>query len=165
MPKVTQRGRPPKTPGEAKRAQFNTRVRPSLKSALDVAAQANRRSVSEEVEARLEQSFSLETILGSQEALLPAAAFALAGQHAAEATGQPVADWRNDRHCYEEAMLALLEVLWRQHPGPGDIPWRARRYWLQRAIGRLAAPYRETLNEEDLTLRPSEIDFFSRVES
>jgi hypothetical protein len=165
MPKVTRRGRPPKTPGEAKRAQFNTRVRPSLKSALDVAAQANRRSVSEEVEARLEQSFSLETILGSQEALLPAAAFALAGQHVAEASGHPVAEWRNDRHCYEEAMLALLEVLWRQHPAPSDIPWQARRYWLERAIGRLAAPYRQSLNEKDLTLRPSAVDLLSAVES
>jgi len=163
MSKDTRRGRPPRTPGEAKTAQFNTRARPSLKAKLDAAAHANQRSVSEEVEVRLQESFSLETLLGSREALFPAVAFVLSGQHAAEISGHPVAEWRSDRHCYEEAMLALVEVLWRQHPDPGDIPWRARRYWLQRVVGRLAAPFRKMLDEKDLTITPSAADLLAPV--
>jgi len=61
MAKEMRRGRPPKTLGEPKRAQFNTRLRPSLKEALDADAQANGRSLSEEIELRLEQSLSQET--------------------------------------------------------------------------------------------------------
>jgi hypothetical protein len=159
------RGRPALPAEEAKRHPLGIRTTKKLKDLLQRAADSSGRSVAQEIEFRLEQCFSLETILGGQEALLPAAAFALAGQHVAEVSGHPAAEWRNDRHCYEEAMLALLEVLWRQHPAPGDIPWRARRYWLERAIGRLAAPYRQGLNEEDLTLRPSAVDLFSPVES
>jgi len=64
VPKGIQRGRPPKTAGEAKRAQFNTRLRPRLKLALETAAQENRRSVSEEVEFRLEWSFAEMERLG-----------------------------------------------------------------------------------------------------
>jgi hypothetical protein len=60
MSKEMRRGRPPKTLGEPKRAQFNTRLRPSLKKALDADAQANGRSLSEEIEFRLERSFSEE---------------------------------------------------------------------------------------------------------
>jgi hypothetical protein len=164
MPKDTRRGRPPRTPGEAKTAQFNTRARPSLKAKLDAAAQANQRSVSEEVEVRLEQSFSLETLLGRREALFPAVAFALAGQHAAEISGHPVAEWQRDQHCYEEAMLALVEVLWRQHPDPDDTPWPARRHWLQRVVGRLAAPFRKMLDKKDLTITPSAVDLLPPVE-
>jgi hypothetical protein len=159
------RGRPALPPEEVKRHALGIRTTKKLKDLLQLAADSSGRSVAQEIEFRLEQSFSLETILDGQEALLPAAAFALAGQKAAEISGVPVAEWRNDGHCYEQAMLALLEVLWRQHPNPGDIPWRARRYWLQRAVGRLAAPYRDSLNEEDLTLRPSAVDLLSPVES
>jgi hypothetical protein len=159
------RGRPALPAEEAKRHPLGIRTTKKLKDLLQRAADSSGRSVAQEIEFRLEQCFSLETILGGQEALLPAAAFALAGQHVAEVSGHPAAEWRNDRHCYEEAMLALLEVLWRQHPAPSDIPWQARRYWLERAIGRLAAPYRQSLNEKDLTLRPSAVDLLSAVES
>jgi len=49
------RGRPPKD-GEGKRASFNTRIRAALKQDLEAAAAAHGRSLSEEIEARLEQS-------------------------------------------------------------------------------------------------------------
>jgi hypothetical protein len=54
---LRRRGRPPLHRGEAKRAQITTRIRPSVKERLDQAASANRRSVSEEIEARMEASF------------------------------------------------------------------------------------------------------------
>lgn len=162
MPKDARRGRPPKTAGEAKRAQFNTRLRPSLKEALEAAARANGRSASEEIEVRLEQSVALQTLIGSQEGLLPAIAFSLAGQRAAEVSGHPVAEWRSDQYCFEEGMLALLEVLCRQLPVSG---WPARRHFLQRAIGRLAAPYKKTLTGKDLTIKPSTVDLYTAAES
>jgi hypothetical protein len=49
------RGRPPKG-GEGKRASFNTRIRDSLKQRLEAAAANAGRSLSEEIEFRLERS-------------------------------------------------------------------------------------------------------------
>ena len=44
------------TPGQAKRGTFATRLRPQLKARLEKAALANGRSLSEEIEVRLEES-------------------------------------------------------------------------------------------------------------
>ena len=49
-------GRPPMTPGQAKRGTFATRLRPQLKARLEKAALENGRSLSEEIEVRLEES-------------------------------------------------------------------------------------------------------------
>jgi hypothetical protein len=160
-PAARRRGRPALPTEEGKRYAVGIRTTKKLKDSLQHAADSSGRSVAQEIESRLERSFLLETILGTPEAVLPAAAFALAGQQAAEACGHPAADWRNDRHCYETALLALVAVLWRQHPAPG---WRAIRHWLQRVIGRLAAPYRAQLNDDDLTLKASAIDLATPVE-
>ena len=54
------RGRPPLDPGVAKRASFNTRLRPALKLALETAAKQEGRSLSEEIEFRLERSLDEE---------------------------------------------------------------------------------------------------------
>jgi hypothetical protein len=50
------RGRPPRKMGEPKRTSFNTRLRQSLRQYLEAAATQNGRSLSEEIEYRLEQS-------------------------------------------------------------------------------------------------------------
>lgn len=50
------RGRPPLTPGQAKRSSFNTRLRTSLKQLLTEEGAAAGRSLSEEIEFRLETS-------------------------------------------------------------------------------------------------------------
>jgi hypothetical protein len=47
-------------PGVAKRASFNTRLRPALKLALETAAKQEGRSLSEEIEFRLERSLDEE---------------------------------------------------------------------------------------------------------
>lgn len=161
MPKDARRGRPPKTPGEAKRSQFNTRVRPSLKAALDVAAKTNRRSVSEEVEARLEQSLLLETILGGRDALFMAATFTLAGQRAAEHEGHPEWDpveWREDPVCYQTAILAVVKELWRRHPRQSEIAWSWRE-WISRLSGHLAGRYAPDSTIEERTVPASVPDF------
>ena len=49
-------GRPPMAPGQAKRGTFATRLRPHLKARLEKAALENGRSLSEEIEVRLEES-------------------------------------------------------------------------------------------------------------
>ena len=56
------RGRPPKS-GERKRASFNTRLRDSLKSQLEAAAALAGRSLSEEIEFRLEHSLDDQRFL------------------------------------------------------------------------------------------------------
>lgn len=64
------RGRPPMEPGRAKRSSFNTRIRPGLKSDLEREAATSGRSLSEEIEFRLEVSFisdRLERILQRME--------------------------------------------------------------------------------------------------
>ena len=58
-----QRGRPPLAPGKAKRASFNTRLRPSLKVVLEAAATQQGRSLSEEIEFRLERSLDDQRLL------------------------------------------------------------------------------------------------------
>ena len=51
------RGRPPLEPGRAKRGSFNTRIRPQLKENLERDAKSAGRSLSEEIESRLEESY------------------------------------------------------------------------------------------------------------
>jgi len=65
--KPARRGRPPLTPGEAKRAAFNTRLRNTLKEQLEEAARSAGRSLSEEIESRLERSFDRTAALGGPE--------------------------------------------------------------------------------------------------
>jgi Arc-like DNA binding domain len=65
MAQGARRGRPPKSKtGEAKRASFNTRLREGLKVALETSAAENGRSLSEEIESRLEMSLAEENALG-----------------------------------------------------------------------------------------------------
>jgi hypothetical protein len=65
--KPARRGRPPLKSGEAKRASFNTRLRNALKEHLEEAARATGRSLSEEIESRLERSFDRTESLGGLE--------------------------------------------------------------------------------------------------
>jgi hypothetical protein len=65
--KPSRRGRPPLKSGEAKRASFNTRLRNTLKERLEESARAAGRSLSEEIESRLERSFDRTESLGGPE--------------------------------------------------------------------------------------------------
>lgn len=67
MPK--ERGRPRKPDGE-KRQQIGVRLSPSLKAALETAAAANCRSVAQESEWRLEQSFRDASMVATVSRLL-----------------------------------------------------------------------------------------------
>ena len=65
--KPARRGRPPLKSGEAKRASFNTRFRNTLKEQLEIYARAAGRSLSEEIEFRLERSVDRTESLGGVE--------------------------------------------------------------------------------------------------
>ncbi|MDP6430327.1 MAG: TraY domain-containing protein [Rhodospirillales bacterium] len=55
--KIVKRGRPAKSPTERKRNNVTTRVRDETKHLLQQSSRASGRSISEEIEFRLEQSF------------------------------------------------------------------------------------------------------------
>jgi len=59
----SKRGRPPLKAGAAKRASFNTRLREAVKERLEKEASDAGRSLSEEIEFRLERSFERERTL------------------------------------------------------------------------------------------------------
>jgi Arc-like DNA binding dprotein len=63
-PKTQRLGRPPLHDGASKRAQFNTRLRQEVKKRLEQAAASAGRSLSEEIEHRLEQSLRDEEVAG-----------------------------------------------------------------------------------------------------
>jgi hypothetical protein len=155
MPEHVRRGRPPKTSGTAKRPQFNARIRPALREALEAAAKENRRSVSEEAEARLEQSLTLERLLGDKAsadfALLLGATFILAGRQAVAFDGRPdstTTEWLKDGWIYEAAAFSVTDVLWQRHPAPGQY-WGTFREWVKRIFARGAIRCGKTIAAGD----------------
>lgn len=60
MPQKSKRvGRPPKDPRSAKSVQFTTRIFPDVRDDLKRAAEANGRSLSQEIESRLKESLNV----------------------------------------------------------------------------------------------------------
>ena len=106
------RGRPPKTPGEPKRSSFNTRIRSKLKSQLEHAAVKAGRSMSEEIEYRLEQSFVQET--AARDAIGPSHVYPLMKMLGStvtlieEGTGKK---WRDDRFTHVLVMKTIDRIL------------------------------------------------------
>jgi hypothetical protein len=64
QPQKRKRGGQPKPAAERKRNNMTFRVRDSLRAELQASADKHQRSVSEEIEYRLEHSFQAERILG-----------------------------------------------------------------------------------------------------
>jgi hypothetical protein len=152
-----------KTTSVAKRSQFGARIRLALREKLEDSARENGRSISEEAEHRLEQSYVVERALALPDALRMAAAFAIAGQHAAEFAGHPEwvssGEWRRDAACYETAALAVIRELWRQHPTRRSVK-HSWREWFARAFGYVAGIYASAdATRDDLTLFASIPDF------
>jgi hypothetical protein len=119
-------GRPPKQ-GELKRAPFQTRMRGSLRQRLEESATANGRSLSEEIEIRLEASYDspIESLFGGRAGFTMAnwlyASFKFAGDQLARIHDHPEwtpDQWLFDRGCFEGALMALVEAVWVRHPEP-----------------------------------------------
>lgn len=123
-------GRPPRPESAVERQMVGTRLSPALYQKLVAAAASNGRSISAEMERRVEQSFEagppdpddvLQT-LGRR----VMAAFEAGGQRAsrlmeAQASGQreiPAHQWMKDPSSYTEAASRALETLVDWHPKP-----------------------------------------------
>jgi hypothetical protein len=105
------RGRP-KLPEETrKRNNVTIRMRDELKAQVQDAAAAQERSLSDEIERRLERSFAEESGFGGPEmrrvAYLMTSAFATAGQ--LNAAGK--ADWIKDRDAYRAGLIGVVDAL------------------------------------------------------
>lgn len=124
QPQKRGRGRPPKPPGELKRAPFSARLRDSLRARLEEEAAKRGYSLSEEIEARLEASFiSIESRFGGRAGLEAAtmltASFLYVGGAYARAKGIPDGpdEWLKDPEIFERALATLVRSTWEYHPG------------------------------------------------
>jgi hypothetical protein len=123
------RGRPALGPAERKSAILKFRARDDLVERMREAAGKTGRSVSEEIEHRLNRSFQTEDALTSA---LGGAAFrdmtlgvvtAFEGGARSEAlykdhSDWTASDWLSDKDCYREGMLSALNYLLRAMPSP-----------------------------------------------
>jgi hypothetical protein len=125
MAESKRRGRPPLEPENAKRASFNTRLRPAVKLALGAAAKKEGRSLSEEIEFRLERSLeeerqltdALEHVFGRQVAGLTLAIGCVTKE---ALPGRRRGSWLSDRKTFRLAVKSIN--LWLQAIDPASHP-------------------------------------------
>ncbi len=117
-------GRPPLPPGERRRASMGFRPTPDIRRELEQAAFANGRSLSQEIEARLEISFAVEQTRA--EAFGGDATYAVtkALAAAADAVSQKAKrSWLENAGVYREAEKAIFLLLDAFRPGKkGSFP-------------------------------------------
>lgn len=123
MPTETRKPGPgPRGPFENKRQVLTTRITEATRAALQAASEATGRSLSQEIEVRLEASFRADKearvfsdiFYGTELAsLLELVGKAMrdAGSQAAMLAGAGRTDWLDSRTGYQQAVLAALEVL------------------------------------------------------
>jgi hypothetical protein len=112
------RGRP-RVPDETrKRNNVTIRMRDELKAKVEQRAAGQQRSISEEIERRLEGSFAEEDRFGGRAVWptinLMADAFLRGGQLGANALGHPEwtpEQWMNDATCHRAAVYAVGQAL------------------------------------------------------
>ena len=148
-------GRPRSYPGA--RLNIAARLQPPVYQQLHAAAQANGRSLSEEIEQRIVQSFEHDRAFPEPElrdlAVRLITRFADAGRRADLMRGgipRAVKDWLTDPGSYEAAMLAVIEHLAVRNPGIGNIELYDYITWM-RSIEHRTSPQqlRETLIRQD----------------
>jgi hypothetical protein len=120
-------GRRKREPEAGERVHAGLRVTPDLKGRIERAAAKSGRSLSQEMEFRIERSLSLDAAFGSGEmhdmALKMATAFAVAGDSRAVEKG--IGSWLDDADCYRSAMFSVFNALIRGAP-QGDEEQTAR---------------------------------------
>jgi hypothetical protein len=109
MPKTT------KGTGGGKRHPLNMRTTKATRDRLEAAVATSGRSLVQEVEARLEQSFHQETVLGSPE--MARLAFTMAASFAVATHGE---NWSSDPIAYSKGVAAVLDALIRDMPAGPD---------------------------------------------
>jgi hypothetical protein len=98
--------------GESKRASFNTRLRMRVKTALQTQARRAGRSLSEEIEFRLEGSLAADDQLGGRRA----AAFFRALAHLAFLDSEGTDRWLDDWELYQAAVGRMQILIKEQSP-------------------------------------------------
>jgi hypothetical protein len=124
---------------------LRVRMKESLRSQVQAAAEDHGISLNAEAVARLERSFQDEERFGGPEAFTALvtmmAAFLGTGQTAARSSGHPdwqIPDWMADPYSYQSAATAVVEALWSNHPHP--IPGLTEREdWIEQLKGRLVS--------------------------
>jgi len=92
-PKVKRRGRPPISPEQRKRNNVTLRLRDELKQKLEKGARATGRSLSEEMEFRLEQSSASDDEFGGAEYRSIFQVLGAAAKFIERRTGKDFSDW------------------------------------------------------------------------
>lgn len=117
-------GRPARREGERLSKNRTFRVRGALDDQLLKSATNSGRSVSEEIEHRLERSFSEDAAFGGgavkHMAIRMAVAFDHAGRAAAAAAGHPdwtAEEWVLDENSYRTAVFGVISSLLKSYPG------------------------------------------------
>lgn len=122
---------------------LKVRMKEPLRAQIEQAAQERGVSLNAEAEARLENSFRDEERFGGRATfnvvVTVLAAFLRGGKAAARSDGHDdwtTERWMSDPHCYEAAVMAVVEDLWKAHPMP-DTPWAGIDKWFESLKGRL----------------------------
>ncbi|MEQ9642504.1 MAG: hypothetical protein RIM84_20925 [Alphaproteobacteria bacterium] len=117
------RGRPPLNPAERRRNNVTIRMRDALKDQLQADANANGRSLSEEIEVRLEASFGADdTAVGGAIEII-ARVMRETGQHAGftvDRTLEGASEWYLDPFAFDQAAQGVHQVIEALRP-PGKI--------------------------------------------
>jgi hypothetical protein len=112
-------GRPGRKPKPGTKVHLGLRVAPELKQRIEKAAKHSTRSMSQEVEMRLDRAFREEDVFGGagvhSVAMLMTAAFALPGQRRAKEKGLKD-DWVNDAECYLAGIAEVIAQLIHSFP-------------------------------------------------
>lgn len=87
-----------------------------LKERIDNAARRSGRSLTQEIEFRLERSFTEESALGGPEMRMLAMEMVATFHNRGARQGRGAKDWMADVEAYTEAMMGVIEVLMRNHP-------------------------------------------------
>ncbi len=125
MPKKPRRGRPPLKPDSRRSYKLSVTIRERLRRQLEQSAEEEGRTLSQEVEYRIERSFEraelmwemMELAYGREAAALlvvMARAMADAGRASGyrhSPTGNEGASWLDDRFAYEQAQKAAATIL------------------------------------------------------
>ena len=114
--KSSKPGARPRGPFEGKRKTLTTRITEKTRESLEKAAQEADRSLSQEIELRLEQSFLEDGFLGGPE---NATAAKLVGPILQDPEVRTGKSWREDKNTYYGAVVAVLAIM--RLLGPRDV--------------------------------------------
>lgn len=117
------RGPPPKGEYSGKSKVLSTRIRPDTRAALEAAKKESRRSLSQEIEHRLQRTFveddKIEAALGGRQNFAIMRLITNVMQSTRNVGKK--ADWRTDPYAFDQMLKAVNAVLLALRP-PGDPP-------------------------------------------